>query len=770
MEEKRFFGLYEKVTEFLTTPFAEKLLIILISFFGGMLTTRGLAFGKYAPFGVALAAAVPKAGLWPAIIGGIFGYLLPSPVYMPFRYIAAIAAVGAIRWSLSELKRVNTHAFYAPVLAFLPLLATGMTMVLINNSMPSVAAMYVAESFLGAGSAYFFCRTAKLIMEKRLRGAFDNMDVACLAVSLGVLILSFNEIGISGISLGRILMVLMVLICAGAGGIAGGAIAGVAAGAISGFSGLGLSYLSGAYGLGGLMAGVFAPLGKLFGAIAFIIAHGVASMQLGNGDAAFSGAIEVAIATVIYMVIPKSRRLTEVFTLRRDKLSGDSLRNNIILRLNHASEALSGVSDSVDQISYKLAQSSAPNINQVYNAAAGEICAGCSMRAVCWRKNKDASIAVFAALSPKLKEGGKIETADFKQEFRDRCSRVGEMRESVNKFYKDYLAREAAELRAAQVRDIAGEQFKTTSTMLKDMAGEFSLYQSFDEEAAERVAEVFRKYGVYPIEVCCRVDSLGRMTIEAEIERSRDNKLNRGHFAREVSSACGRSFSPPCISNAERTCKIQMCQKPLLDVSVGMSQESAGSLCGDSAVGFYDGQGRYIALISDGMGTGGMAAVDGAMASSMMESLLKAGIGYDTALRMVNAALMSKSQDETLATVDIAALDLFTGVCEFRKAGGTGTVVRRGKKTEYVEQDSLPVGIIQDVKFALSDDSFRKDDIIVLLSDGATACGSDWICEMVADYAGESPEELAGEIVGYAKRHRNDGHRDDITALVMMIQ
>lgn len=770
MEEKRFLGLYEKVMEFLTTPFAEKLGVILFSFFGGMLSTRGLAFGKYAPFGIALAAAVPKGGMWAAVAGGVFGYLLPSPVYMPFRYIAALIAVGAIRWSLSELKRINSNAFFAPLVTFLPLLATGMTMVLINNSMPQTAALYVAEAFLGAGCAYFFQRTVTLATVKRMRGTFDSVDVACITVTLGVLILSFNEISVGGVSVGRILMVLMVLVCSNAGGIAGGAISGVAAGAISGLSSMGLSYLSGAYGLGGLMAGVFASVGKLPGAVAFIIAHGVASLQMGNGAAVMSGAIEVAIATIAYMVIPKNRRITEIFTLRRDKLSGDSLRSNIILRLNHASQALSNVSTSVDEISKKLAESSAPTINQVYNSAAGEICAGCSMRAVCWRKNKEQSIAAFAALSPVLKANGKIDKADFRQYFRDRCGRVGEMRDSVNKFFRDYISREAAELRAAQVRDIAGEQFKTTSVMLKDMAGEFSMYQSFDEEAAEKVEEVFRKYGVFPIEVCCRVDKFGRMTIEAEIERNRSQKLNKGHFTREVSSACGRSFSPPCISNTEDTCKIQMCQKPLLDVAVGMSQESASALCGDSAVGFYDGQGRYIALVSDGMGTGGMAAVDGAMASSMMESLLKAGIGYDTALRMVNSALMSKSQDETLATIDIAALDLFTGLCEFRKAGGTGTVVRRGKKTEYIEDDSLPVGIMQDVKFSVSTETFRENDIIVLLSDGVTACGVDWICEVVQEFAGDSPDDLSKQIVDYAKRHRNDGHCDDVTALVMMVR
>jgi len=63
-----------------------------------------------------------------------------------------------------------------------------------------------------------------------------------------------------------VLMIILVLYCARAAGISGGAVAGVAAGGIQGLSTAGLSYLSGAYGLGGLMAGVFAPMGKVAGA------------------------------------------------------------------------------------------------------------------------------------------------------------------------------------------------------------------------------------------------------------------------------------------------------------------------------------------------------------------------------------------------------------------------------------------------------------------------------------------------------------------------
>lgn len=290
MEETRVRRFWAQVREAFSSPYARKAIIQVASFLGGLLCSRGLVFGKFAPFGVAVAASVPREGLWAAALGAFFGYLLPSPAYLPIRYEAALLAVTAIRWSLSELKAVNSHALFAPVAAFLPLLLTGATMVFLNGSLTYTAAQYVAESFLAAGCAYFLRRAGNLLLgltgdgKARSSRVYDNSDVAALTVSAGLVVLSFSQLTFGGVSLGRILMVLLVLYCARMGGVSGGTVAGVAAGVIQGLSTAGLSYLSGAYGLGGLMAGVFSPMGKVAAAVAFILSHGVASMQVGAGS------------------------------------------------------------------------------------------------------------------------------------------------------------------------------------------------------------------------------------------------------------------------------------------------------------------------------------------------------------------------------------------------------------------------------------------------------------------------------------------------------
>lgn len=781
VEESKVRQLWGRAREALSSPYARKAVIQLASFFGGMCCSRGLVFGRFAPFGVAAAASVPREGMWAAVLGAFLGYLLPSPVFIPVRYEAALLAVAAIRWSLSELKSVTSHVLFPPIAAFFPLLLTGMTMVFLNGSLTYTAALYVAESFLGAGCAYFLRRTSNLLMgfagdgTRRTRGVFDSGDVAALSVSAGVVALAFSEVTFGGVSLGRILLVLLILTSARLGGIGGGAVAGVAAGVVQGLSTAGLSYLSGAYGLGGLMAGVFAPMGKIAAAVAFILSHGVASLQVGADSQEYilRGAVEVGAATVLYMAIPKSQRLAQLFTSRRDTLSGSALRGNIVLRLRHAGEALSQVHTSVEEISRKLSAICAPNLQGVYDRSVETICAGCSARGACWRKHKEETLDNFRQLSKELRSKGRVDTVDFSPAFSERCGRVGEMRNEINKNYGRYLLKEAAELRAAQIREVVEEHFQTTADILDEMAGEFSQYQSFDEEAAERVREILVENGIEPLEVCCRLDRFGRMTVEAEVTRERRKRVNRAVFTREISAACGRVFSPPCLSDAGENCRMQMCQRPAFDAARGFSQYSAGSgaFCGDSASVFYDGCGRLVAVLSDGMGTGGRAAIDGAMTCAMAESLLKAGIGFESMLRTVNSALIAKSGDESLATLDIACVDLFTGQCQFHKAGAACSVVRRGKKVEFIEASSVPVGIMPQVEFVDYKVDLEPGDVVVLVSDGVTAAGQEWLEDLVLHWdEEENPNLLAQRVTDEARRRRSDGHEDDITALALVLQ
>ena len=176
------------------------------------------------------------------------------------------------------------------------------------------------------------------------------------------------------------------------------------------------------------------------------------------------------------------------------------------------------------------------------------------------------------------------------------------------------------------------------------------------------------------------------------------------------------------------------------------------------------------AVLSDGMGTGGRAAVDGGMAVSIFSKLIKAGLGFDCALKVVNSALLIKSEDESLATLDVISVDLYNGEVTFRKAGAALSFIRKNGDMYRVETPSLPIGILTDVEFTCTEDTLAPEDIIVIVSDGAVVCGEEWIERIILQWQDKSMQELAHLINDEATARRTDGHDDDITVLALRIK
>ena len=174
-------------------------------------------------------------------------------------------------------------------------------------------------------------------------------------------------------------------------------------------------------------------------------------------------------------------------------------------------------------------------------------------------------------------------------------------------------------------------------------------------------------------------------------------------------------------------------------------------------------------MISDGMGSGGRAAVDANMAVNIMTKLCKAGLSYDCSAAVVNASLMVKSEDETLATLDMLDFNRFTGRVRLMKAGACTTYIKRSGKLLKMDLPSLPLGILSEAKLNTDDTVLTRDDRVVMVSDGALIGSPDWLERLVLSWEDTSAEGLASQIVEEARRRRQGDHDDDITAIAMRV-
>ena len=194
---------------------------------------------------------------------------------------------------------------------------------------------------------------------------------------------------------------LAVLYASRYGGPAGGAVAGIASGAAFGLATTGLSYISGAYALGGLVAGHFLPSRPSGGRRCFVLANAIASLQVGGGAAVTTGLYEVAIATVLYLAPPQNsapgwRPSSQKQNLRPKRGTPCA----IVRRLDYTAKALDGVPRGGGRGLQKLELACMPDVGVVYEKTIREVCSGCGLKPHCWDKNYHENMARLLSLSP----------------------------------------------------------------------------------------------------------------------------------------------------------------------------------------------------------------------------------------------------------------------------------------------------------------------------------------------------------------------------------
>lgn len=738
----------------------------------GILVSRGTLLGTLAPFGASYAAAVPKKYLFSSLVGTAFGYILLKPTDS-FRYIAVIVAIGALRWLMGDIEKVSRSRLFAPLAAFLPTLATGIALLFASTSTLSSFADCFIEAVLSGAAAYFISVSVQLADEKRGISAYTRQETACLVMTGCVLILAFGSITFENISLGRIIAITAVLLCARYGGVNGGAVCGIATGAVFSIASRAQGFVCGGFAFGGLMAGMFAPVGKLGCAIAFLISNGIMSLAFGGNTQLAAVLIESLVGSVVFMILPKEvgNIISPVFSNEKNSSLGETLRKNIVMRLDFASKAIYNVRNDVNSVSDKLKDLYSPSFSVVCENVEKEVCNNCGLKTYCYEHKQGVTRDDFFRLEELLKAQGRISESDVEDAFVKNCCKKGEIARSMNLNYREYLSALEAQRRVSDVRGVVAGQFSGVSDILSDLSDEFKNTMRCDTDSSERIISALSALGAIPVECVCLVSDGGRMSVELELSTKGDSKLSKGTIMREVSKCCGRRFDLPTVTCEGDRIRAALCEMPVYDVEIGSDQHIAnnGRLCGDCLDYFNDGFGKTYALVCDGMGTGGRAAVDGNMAVSVMGRLLRSGLSADSSLQIVNSALMVKSEDESLSTLDLTGVDLYTGKVTLKKAGAPATFVRKNGRVMVREMPSLPVGILNGVKFSSDTVNLSSGDMVVMVSDGVITGDEKWLEKLIRSWNEGSTQELARAVVDEAIKRRGDSTDDDITALAIRI-
>lgn len=733
----------------------------------GFIASRAVLLDKLLPFGLGFLGGCPITYTPAAAIGCFLGYFIPLTQGSAFRYIAAVFAILAVKLLLTSYKKTLQNPAFLALASFL---AASLTAA-VSLKMGQIKFIeLIAEGSLCAAAAFFTARSFKAF--ERFSQGLNHTELTEFLILSAFALSGFNSITLGGISLGGVLSVLFILISAKYGGVTAATVSGVTValiGTLCGTSGgIGISLA-----FAGLIAGVFNTLGKYAQILCFLVFLLVGSISTGSVTLISKTVIEAAIGSALFLTVPKKTGifLGKIFTVSAKVNVPEGLKKSLTIRLDLASDALKDVSHTVEQVSRELSKINSPDFGSVITAIEQDACKGCKLRIHCWETKRDSTVNALLEMTKAVKSGSCDPEEAAPEEFKGRCVRVNAVGNAAYKRYSDYASRIAAENRIEEVRSVVSDQFNGISQMLKELSTDFESDQQFDHAAAVNCAAALKGLGIHTVEAAAKIDKYGRMALEFKVKKTPELVINKAQVMRLLSALCERDFDVPTVREMGGEIFIVLNEKPEITIDIGVDQAIAeGSvMCGDAYKYFLDGRGHFIMLLSDGMGTGGRAAVDGAMASGLMARLIKAGFGYDCSLRILNSAMLFKSTDESLATVDIASIDLFTGETKLFKAGAAPTIIRRQGKTGKAESTSLPAGILREIGFDRATVKCRSGDIIVLMSDGASFSGTDWLRAEIEAFSDGTAQELAERLCSSAKRRRDDNHTDDVTVMVAIL-
>ena len=209
----------------------------------------------------------------------------------------------------------------------------------------------------------------------------------------------------------------------------------------------------------------------------------------------------------------------------------------------------------------------------------------------------------------------------------------------------------------------------------------------------------------------------------------------------------------------------------LIDIGIANHTKDGMPVSGDSIIKMKLKDGKYLLVISDGMGSGAEAQKSSKIVTQMLKRLLNSGFEKDTSIELINSNLLNVS-DDVFATLDIAIIDLYKGNIEFIKNGACPTYIKNNKKIQIIKSHTLPTGIVNKINTDVFDKDIESNDIIVMISDGIMDSNIEyknkelWIKYFLEDMETTNPQKVADIILKESIDNNYGKVKDDMSIIV----
>lgn len=737
-----------------------------IHFLSGVLLASAATEVGFSPLGIGFCSGTSREYTLFSCFGAMLGYIVSRDYLSAFRYVMALIIVYVLKAYVNTFMQLREKLFLPALISLFSLLSTGIVVTITSAFDLKKIFLLAAECLTGFGLAYLFAVSFSVLKKFKANTHISTRELTSTIISALIMLLTLHRFNILGFSLAGAVCSFGILCSAYLFREAGGAIIGV--GASVGFTVLGSgSPLAFCYCVAGLFSGIFSYSGRVLCAFAYIFSFGSVFLFFEGAEKDTAMLIETALASICFILIPQQWLLQIKMNISTSALSdeGFATRNMLLTKIKMIKNAIEDMSGTIGRVSEILKEKAIPDTTGVYLRVRDSVCTDCGNYCRCWKSGFPGTVSEFDGIIEEIRKNGCATPSATPASLQNRCIRIMSLCDSFNKNYSSYSARVIAEGRINEMRKITADQFDTISDMLNDMLLDFQDGTKPLGAKAEIIKSSIDNLGLNSF-VNCYEDELENIFVNVSVNGDSNASVNE--IKNAVENVMEKEFDyPSCIENGNEKLfffweKTDFAAECIYDQ---LSSEK-GEICGDRFDSFYDGKGNFIAVLSDGMGTGQRAAIDGAMTSALFSRLVIAGFSFPCALRLVNSAMLVKSREESLATLDILKLNLYTGQAVIYKAGATVSLLKRGNKISEIKKSAMPIGILRQAEFGTVRGNLKNGDVLIMMSDGATDNSVGEIKSYISnnDFSYDLPQKLCTIAKG-----RNIDHQDDITVAVIKV-
>jgi stage II sporulation protein E len=405
----------------------------------------------------------------------------------------------------------------------------------------------------------------------------------------------------------------------------------------------------------------------------------------------------------------------------------------------------------------------------------GEVlCADCPERELCWARNQQHTEMLLDEMMRAALLGEKATAEQFPLLRDCECQRLAQVPQAAAEARQLHHDKLAERVKARFEREMTMTHLEAMANILQEIRG-LTCGETFsDLQAAYQINKALRDLH-FPGQLCYarRVDGHLQAALETDLLTPIGKQPDK--FLRYLADDAGLSLS---VTRSGKN-RIELEELPLYHVELGVASLCAGQqtvwedgdVSGDAIAAKQCQGGRFLLMLSDGMGHGKSARVASKKTLELLLLCMEAGYSRRQAITAVNGMMLSAMEEDRFATVDLFDLSLWTGDVRNEKLGACSSWVVRGNYLKEIEGSSLPLGILEDARPTSQSLRMHSGDILVLVSDGVADVLSqrEEMERAILDNLYIQPQRMADALLRSALLAGGGTPKDDMTVLTLLM-